>query len=438
MGKIILLLFIFSMVLNSLFASKAIGAERFHVNVIDYSSIAPTNFVLEDNYGGIGIDHLGWVYHAIDGYYIGVEIEDSAVFRFNTYTGEKEFLGSLRNISAAEGNLLPGEAISKIHAPIYEHNNLIYFASHPFHNKDDVQRGGHFYSFDPRNRKWTDLSKFDPNGISTPGQGIIAMEVLRKHDKLVGFTFPKGEIVTFDLKTNKTTNHGRPISNDPWNVSRHIIATDAGKVYFSYSGYNKALYEFDTNTEIMKPSGFILDYGWLSGVAYNAAGTNAYFVDWLGSLYSLNVITDEFSRLGKVAPDNDSNYIYRWFHGLIMSKDDKKLYSLPKMNTGSEERYILYEYTVETQEKKQAFITDLDGHVVGGVSSLNGYIYFHNHFYDENYAKLIQIFVNQGALCDGDFNGDGDIDGTDLAHFMELNVANIAGLAANYGLINCP
>ena len=121
-----------------------------------------------------------------------------------------------------------------------------------------------------------------------------------------------------------------------------------------------------------------------------------------------------------------------------MSNDDKKLYSLPKMDTGSEELYILYEYTVETQEKKQAFISDLDGHVVGGVSSKNGYIYFHNHFYEVSYSKLIQIFVNQGALCDGDFDGDGDIDGTDLADFIELNEANIAGLAANYGLINCP
>jgi hypothetical protein len=234
-----------------------------------------------------------------------------------------------------------------------------------------------------------------------------------------------------------TTNHGRPISNDPWNVSRHIIATDTGKVYFSYSGYNMTLYEFDINTELMKPSGLILDYGWLSGVAYNSTRTKAYFVDWLGNLYSLNVITDEFSKLGKVAPVSDSNYIYRWFHGLIMSKDNKKLYSLPKMDTGSEELYILYEYAVETQEKKQAFITDLKGYVVGGVSSINGYIYFHNHFYNQGYSRLIQIFVNQGAICDGDFDGDRDIDGTDLANFVELNDENITGLAANYGLINC-
>jgi hypothetical protein len=389
----IVMVFIYLIVFNLFFAPMAIGAERFHLNEIDYSRVAPKDYVLQDNYGGIGIAQSGWVYHAIDGYYKGVEIEDTAVFRFHTITGEKEFLGTLRDISAVEGNLLPGEEISKIHAPIYEHKNIIYFASHPFHKKGDVQRGGHFYSFDPNTKKWTDLSKFDPNGISTPGQGIITLDVLRKHNKLVGFTFPKGELVTFDLKTKKTTNHGRPILKDPSNVSRHIIATDTGKAYFSYSGYNKPLYEFDINTKVIKKTGFILGHGWLSGVTYNSTRTKAYFVDWFGDLYLLNIKTEKFSKLGKMVPDSHSSYKYRWLHGLIISNDDKKLYSLPKMDTGSEELYILYEYNVEKKEKTQAYITDLKGHVAGGVSSKNGYLYFHNHYYKEKYSKLIQIYV---------------------------------------------
>jgi len=388
----ILSVFIYLIVSNLFFASMAIGAEHIHLKEIDYSGVAPKNYVLEDNWGGIGISQSGWVYNAIDGYYKNVEIEDSAVFRFHTITGEKEFLGTLRDISASEGNLLPGEEISKIHAQTYEYKNMIYFASHPLHKKRDVRRGGHFYSFDPNSKKWTDLSKFDPDGISTPGQGIIAMDVLRKHDKLVGFTFPKGEIVTFDLKTRKTTNHGRPILKDPSNVSRHIMATDAGKVYFSYSGYNEPLYEFDINTKKFKKTGFILGNGWLSGVAYNSSRRKAYFVDWIGDLYLLNIKTEKFSKLGKIAPDSHSSYKYRFFHGLIISNDDKKLYSLPKMDTGSEVLYILYEYDIEKKEKK-AFITDLKGFVVGGVSSKNGYLYFHNHYYKEKYSKLIQISV---------------------------------------------
>lgn len=370
----------------------AIGAEHVHLKEIDYSRVSPKNYVLEDNWGGIGMSQSGWVYNAIDGYYKDVEIEDSAVFRFHTITGEKEFLGTLRDISASDGNLLPGEKISKIHAQICEHKNMIYFASHPFHKKEDVQRGGHFYSFDPKNKKWTDLSKFDSNGISTPGQGIVTMDVLRKHDKLVGFTFPKGEIVTFDLKTRKTTNHGRPIIKDPSNVSRHILATDAGKVYFSYSGYNEPLYAFDINTKKFKKTGFILGHGWLSGVAYNSIRTKAYFADWIGNLYLLNIQTEKFSKFGKIAPDSHSSYKYRFFHGLIISKDDKKLYAIPKMDTGFEILYILYEYDIEKKEKK-AFITDLKGHVVGGVSAQNGYLYFHNHNYEEKYCKLIQISV---------------------------------------------
>ena len=62
------------------------------------------------------------------------------------------------------------------------------------------------------------------------------------------------------------------------------------------------------------------------------------------------------------------------------------------MDTGSEKFYILYEYNVEKKEKK-AYLTDLKGQVVGGVSSKNGYLYFHNHYYKKKYCKLIQISV---------------------------------------------
>jgi hypothetical protein len=391
MKKKLFILLISIMVSNLFFAPVAIRAENFHLSKIDYSRVSPQNYVLQDNYGGMGIDRAGWVYHAIDGYYKGVQIEDTAVFRFHSITGEKEFLGTLRDISAAEGNLLPGEEISKIHAPIYEHKNIIYFASHSFHKKEEIQRGGHFYSFDPDTKKWTDLSKFEPDGTSTPGQGIITMDVLRKYDKLVGFTFPKGELVIFDLKKKKTTNYGRPILDDPLNVSRHIITTNTGKVYFSYSGYNQPLYEFDINTKLMKKTGFILKHGWLSGVTRNSTGTKVYFIDWFGELYVLNVKTEKFSKLGKMLPDSHSNYKYRWLHGLIISNDNDRLYSLPKVDTGSQELYILYEYIIDKKKIKQAYITDLKGHVVGVVLSKKGDLYFHNHNYKKKYSKLIQI-----------------------------------------------
>ena len=43
----------------------AIRTENFHLNKIDYSRVAPQNYVLQDNYGGMGIDQAGWVYHAM-------------------------------------------------------------------------------------------------------------------------------------------------------------------------------------------------------------------------------------------------------------------------------------------------------------------------------------------------------------------------------------
>jgi len=369
-------------------------ANHIIVNKIDYAAVAPPDYVLEDNYGGIGIDSAGWIYHAIDGFYTGVGIEDSAVFRYHPLTGNKEFLGSLRDISAAELNLSEDENISKIHAPIYEHQGMIYIASHPFHHRDDIRRGGHFYSFDPTNYAWTDLSKFDKDGISVPGQGIITMDVLPQHHKLVGFTFPKGEVVSYDLEKNQTTNHGRSTASDPYNVSRYIVTSDAGKVYYSYAGENERLYEYDIVKNTMKATDHVLSYGWIAGVAYNASRTIAYLVDKKGNLYALNLTTEAFSKLGRLTPAGEySDYSVFWIHGLIISNDDKFLYTLPRMDVGTEYLYILYSYDIETGEKRAEHVTDLEGHVVGGVASQEGDLYFHNHIEHGSYVRLVQIKI---------------------------------------------
>ena len=369
------------------------------ISIITYEDVAPTGYVLENNYGGLGSDHNGWVYHCIDGYYSAIGIEDTAVFRYNSNTGVKQFLGTMREISEAERNLEPGEEIAKIHAPVLEYNGKMYFASHSFHSADEIQRGGHFYSYDLTTGTWTDLSKHDPDGVSAPGQGIITMDILRNHNKLVGFTYPKGEIITYDLATKRTTNHGRPISSDPRNVARHIAATDAGKVYFSYARHDTPLYEFDVTTGFFANTGFTLHYGWLAGNATNKARTIVYLLDWLGHIYSIDVYSGAINEIGNIKPSLHTSYSVSYLHGLALSHDETRLYTIPEMkiNDNNILGVVLYEYEIGTGQKNYLLnLTEQEGivrYAIGPAMAGDGSIYYHNHEWtNPREVKLIKLY----------------------------------------------
>ncbi|MFC1610069.1 hypothetical protein ACFL6C_03875 [Myxococcota bacterium] len=360
-----------------------------NIRTITYEDVAPAGYVLEDNYGGLGVDHDGWVYHCVDGYYQTVGIEDTAVFRYNSNTDEQQFLGTLREISQAEGNLEPGEEIAKIHAPVLEFNGMMYFGSHSFHDSLERHRGGHFYSYDLATGGWTDLSKNDPDGVSAPGQGILTMDVLRNHNKLVGFTYPKGEVITYDLATNRTTNHGRPVSYDPWNIGRHIIATDSGRVYFAYAEYDTPLYAFNITLEEFSNTGFNVHYGWLAGSTMNAVGTTAYFVDWLGYLYSINTDSGVISEVGTIPSTAHAGYSVSWIHGLVLSNDETTLYTMPRFNINGNHSSYLYEYEIATGEKR--YSAETAEYLVGGAIDNKGNVYYHCHNHHTHVVKLLKL-----------------------------------------------
>ncbi|MFC1612030.1 hypothetical protein ACFL6C_13795, partial [Myxococcota bacterium] len=290
-----------------------------------------------------------------------------------------QFLGTLREISEAEGNLEPGEEIAKVHAPVLEHDGKMYLASHSFHDPLEIQRGAHFYSYDLATGAWTDLSKYDSGGVSAPGQGLLTMDILRNHNKLVGFTYPRGEIVTYDLATQRATNHGRPISYDPWNIGRHIIATDSGKVYFSYAEYDTPLYEFDISTGDFSNTGFNIHYGWLAGSTMNDAGTLAYFIDWLGYLYSLDAVSGVLNEIGSIKSTAHASYSVTWLHGLALSNDETRLYAMPQFKINNSRLSYLYEYEVGQCHRQH------------DSPNGEGSLYFHCHNHHTHDVKLVRL-----------------------------------------------
>ena len=185
--------------------AQGASAAEYKVRFISFDDIKPSGSNLTVCWGGLGIDRQQRVYFAVSDQN-DVNPDDTVIFRYNTKTQDRQLLGTLRGISAAAGNLGLEESIGKVHVAIMEYKGKMYFSSHDYHDiKPDYsdmyqRRGGHFYAFDLKTETFEDLSATDNHGVSVPYQGIIAMGILRQHDKLAGFTFPYGDVLIYDLK----------------------------------------------------------------------------------------------------------------------------------------------------------------------------------------------------------------------------------------------
>jgi len=60
--------------------------------------------------------------------------EDFVVFRYDTSTGERRFLGTFMDASQAAGNLMPAEEIPKGHTRMLEIDGRMYMGSQGFHD----------------------------------------------------------------------------------------------------------------------------------------------------------------------------------------------------------------------------------------------------------------------------------------------------------------
>jgi hypothetical protein len=244
-----------------------------------------------------------------------------------------------------------------------------------------------------------DLSKTDNHGVSVPYQGIIAMDVLRQHNKLAGFTFPYGDILIYDLKKRRTTFYPGVPEYRMKNVAREIWATKKGKVYFAYHTPDFWIWELDVKSGVMKRTGQpnILSDGFLHGMVATRDGNTVYLLTNKGGrLYAFNVESERLKDLGSLLPDEqiDQGQSVQFVFGLILSKDEKKLYSLPSKFKGDNVP-ALYEYDIETGKKiRLARFPSLTGGTITGNAVIDdqGRLYFGYHTYGKKEsARLIQL-----------------------------------------------
>ena len=390
--------------------AQVTAASTYKVRFISFDDIKPDGSNLAVCWGGIGIDHHQNVYFAASDQH-GSNPDDTVIFRYNTKTEGRELLGTLRGISAAEGNLEPEETIGKVHVAIMEYNGRMYFSSHDYHDiKSDYsdmyeRRGGHFYAFDLETETFEDLSKTDNYGVSVPYQGIIAMDILREQARLAGFTFPTGDVLIYDLETRRTTFYPGVPEYRTRNVSREIWATRKGKVYFSYATPNFWLWELDVETGVMKRTEQrnILRHGFLHGMVATRDGDTVYLLtNTGGNLYAFDIEEERLEDLGPLLPEEEraQGRSVTFVHGLILSRDERKLYTMPcrfKRGEATGSGGQLYEYDIETGKKTRLadFSSTLDGTVTGnGTIDDQGRIYFGYHAGEDEgkHARLLQVY----------------------------------------------
>lgn len=425
---------------------------------ISFEDLKPKGSILNECTGGIGIDSKQNVYFAVSDFN---DPNDVVLFRYSTKKGAKEFLGTVRGISAAQGNLGPNrywhgtETIAKVHSSILEYEGKMFFSSHDYRSIPkkgfeylcghiDEHRGGHFYSFDLVSEAFEDLSKSDDYGVSVRHQGIIALNILRRHRKLVGFTYPLGDILIYDLAENRSSLYPGPPEYKYCDVGREIVVTKKGKIYFFYVVDDFWLMELDIETGMMKRTDKrnILRNGYIQSMVSTKDGNTVYLLDNDGYLYVFHVQDERLEVLGSLLPSEEitRGLSITFVRALVLSNDEKKLYSMPSIFdkgtvaalcrkklvkwvraiSPSARRAIssfrqrlvqnlvklheqnnafgctLYEYDIETGNRTAVatFASIVEGNMVtgNGVIDDQGRIYFGYHSVISNSVRLLQIY----------------------------------------------
>lgn len=336
---------------GSLPASAAAGAaakavSKYTVSYVPFQSIAPSYLTLTESWTAVGMDdkervYIAWTGKRTDGR------QDTALFRYTPATGARKFLGTFIDVATKQNNIAPGEEIPKGHTHIVQVGRKMYLGSQGFHDfKGSIDalpgyRGAHLFSYDIDTGRMDDVTRTLPGGVLIEHQGIIALNYSPEHHLLVGLAHPLGDIVLFDLATQKVR---KVVPGIPWAlnhvVSREIVVTRKGKVYTYRGGETPDTH--DTKNEVwvydiakgtMKSTGQRLDGGFWNGQAVTASRDKIYLNTCLGELYSLDVASGRFTKLGPFITPADYNakekYRVRYHYGISLTPDERTLVGAP-------------------------------------------------------------------------------------------------------------
>jgi outer membrane protein assembly factor BamB len=313
-------------------------------------------------WNGMGMDDQGQIYIGYTSYRDGRKREDFVVFRYDPATGEREFLGTFMDIADAEGNLQEGESMPKGHTRMIFADGKMYMGSQGFHDfKWEIDelpeyRGSHILAYDVAAGSWEDLAADLPSGVVTEQQGIVALNILRDEDLLVGLAHPHSDIVLYDYQTSQVD---QIIPGIPWELgnplSREVIVAPSGNIY-TYRGTEDPsqrdevhpVWVYNIHSGEMKETEFTMTNGFWIGQTETRDGSKIYVSTTNGQLYEFDVAMETFKDLGHMLPteDYDAGRRIMYQYGPILSPDEKKIYFVPSVIENPDGSGELYEYDI--------------------------------------------------------------------------------------------
>lgn len=369
------------------------------LRIIRFNDLKPPEARITTCWDALGIDDQERVYIAFSDQ-SDQHPYDTMIFRFDTRTEERALLGTLRQISRDEGNLVEGETIAKIHVPFERHDGKFYVASHDYHTFDGPadlmkRRGGHFYSYDLTDGTFHDLSKDNPGGVSVAQQGIIGMTILPEQNLLAGFTYPFGDLLIHDLEKNRTTFYqGVDEHRGGLRPTRHIWSSRRGRVFFTY--YDKRpspLFAFDPRTGEIERRPEKLHFGMTYGALPTRDGSRLYLVDLWGHLYVFDTDAERLDELGSLLPPEEvaAGTTVTTSYAIVLANDEKTLYTFPSrlseatalrmyaLDLESGRKWCVADFTEQLNGSSPGSKADRNGRVTGGVMDSDGRMYFGYH-----------------------------------------------------------
>ncbi len=252
---------------------------------------------------------------------------NSALYHLNPRTGALVYVGDARTASRQAGNLRPGETFEKFHTRPTWLAGRLYVATMDYSVIDGgylAHRGSHLYAFDPKAAKLVDVSARDPDGVSAPHVSVVTLAADAARGILYQAAVPTGEILRYDVATNKTVNLGRPPAYDrPYlYVGRFMWVDSRGQLYFTagnvayVNAYDPDIYQ---HVRFYKPgAGFGERQDWKLQARHAIetgqcirGGAVCYLADDQGRVYRFTDEGPTWAYLGRVTSGTDMTWVFQ-------------------------------------------------------------------------------------------------------------------------------
>ena len=227
---------------------KSIGEEIDGGQVLTAKKYYSGFKLAHDTYNALSMASDSKIYYVLS----SESIETGGQFYcYDPVTDKVKFLGDLTAICGEAGTKSIPQG--KSHVEFYESNGKLFFATHVGYYEiiDGMEHlpakppagykrypGGHIISYDLKTGELEDLA-------TTPdGEGILTMTMDHKRGQIYGITWPRGNLVQYDVTRKKLTNFGPTCANgeagtpgDDYRVLCRSMFVDPkdGSVYFSTS-----------------------------------------------------------------------------------------------------------------------------------------------------------------------------------------------------------